>query len=142
MLTGGCDRDFLLRAVKAGLTTGWAPEATGHHLIPPERISYKHVKWYSLQWGCSFAYIDWKRLGALKTILSCMGRIGQALLINLPLMLLARFKKDPRETLDRQALLWRAFGYTRKTLHLVSPRLFPQKKFFSRVEFRRAKENT
>jgi len=142
MLTGGCDRDFLLRAINAGITTGWASEAAGRHLIPPERISYKHIKWYSLQWGCSFAYIDCKRWGLLKTMLSCVGRIGQALLINLPLMLLASLKNDSRETLDRQALVWRAVGYTRKTLHLAAPRIFPQKKFFSRVEFRRAQENT
>ena len=142
MLTGGCDRDFLLRAVAAGITTGWAPDAAGKHLILPERITYTHIKWYSLQWGCSFAYIDWKRLGALQTILSSIGRVGQALLINFPLMVAARLTNNHSETLDRQALLWRAVGYTRKTLNLSEPRLFPQQNFFSRVEFRRGKDNT
>lgn len=142
MLTGGCDRDFLLRAIAAGITMGWAPGAVGRHLISPERITYKHIKWYSLQWGCSFAYIDWKRWGLLRMTLSSVGRIGQALLINIPLMLQACFKNDRSEILDRQALLWRAVGYTKKTLHLVAPRIFPQENFFSRVEFRRAKENT
>jgi glycosyltransferase involved in cell wall biosynthesis len=142
MLTGGCDRDFLLRAIAAGVSTGWAPGAAGTHLIPPERISYKHIKWYSLQWGCSFAYIDWKRFGAAKTVFSCIGRTGQALLMNLPLMLMASVTKNKSETLDRQALLWRAVGYTRKTLNLVAPGLFRQEKFFSRVEFRRARDNT
>jgi GT2 family glycosyltransferase len=142
MLTGGCDRDFLLRAIAAGVSTGWAPGAAGTHLIPPERISYRHIKWYSLQWGCSFAYIDWKRFGAAKTVFSCIGRIGQALLMNLPLMLMACTTKNQSETLDRQALLWRAVGYTRKTLNLVAPGIFRQEKFFSRVEFRRARDNT
>jgi len=141
MLTGGCDRDFLLRAIAVGCTTGWAPGAAGKHLIPPERITYKHIKWYSLQWGCSFAYIDWKRWGGVKTVLSAVGRIGQALLINLPMMLLARFKNDRSAMLDRQALLWRAVGYIRKTLYLVAPRIFPQESFFSRVEFRRSMES-
>ncbi len=142
MLTGGCDRDFLLRAVAAGVSTGWASGAAGVHLIAPERISYKHIKWYSLQWGCSFAYIDWKRFGPFKTVLSCIGRVGQAALINVPLMLMARARGRQSETLDRQALLWRAVGYTRKTLNLVAPNLFRQEKFFSRVEFRRARDNT
>lgn len=142
MLTGGCDRDFLLRAVAAGITTGWAPEAVGRHLIPPERITYKHVKWYSLQWGCSFAYIDQKRWGLFKTVLSSVARIGQALLVNLPAMLVARYRKNHSETLDRQALLWRAVGYNRKTMQLVAPLLFSQNDFFSRVEFRRVRENS
>ncbi len=142
MLTGGCDRDFLLRAVAAGIRMGWSGEAAGDHLIPPERITYKHIKWYSLQWGCSFAYIDRKRWGIGKTVFSSVARVGQALLINLPKMLLARSRKKQGETLDLQALLWRAVGYTRKTLHLVSPGLFPQESFFARVEFRRARENS
>jgi glycosyltransferase involved in cell wall biosynthesis len=142
MLTGGCDRDFLLRARAAGVTMAWAPGAAGRHLIPPERISYKHVKWYSLQWGCSFAYIDRKRLGLFKTALSAVARIGQALLINMPGLLLARLRGDGAEMLDRQALLWRAVGYVRKTLQMIAPKIFVQEEFFSRVEFRRAQENT
>ena len=141
MLTGGCDRDFLLRALAAGCTTGWVHEAHGRHLIPPERITYSHIKWYSLQWGCSFAYIDRKRWGIVRTVLSSIGRIGQALLINLPMMLLARFKNNQSAMRDRQALLWRAVGYIRQTLHLAVPGIFPQEDFFSRVEFRRSQES-
>ena len=142
MLTGGCDRDFLLRAVSAGIPMGWSRDAAGDHLIPPERITYKHIKWYSLQWGCSFAYIDQKRWGMSKTVLSSVARIGQALLVNFPKMLLSRYQKKQGETLDLQALLWRAVGYTRKTLHLVAPGLFPQESFFARVEFRRARDHS
>jgi hypothetical protein len=142
MLTGGCDRDFLLRAKSAGISMAWAPLATGRHLIPQERTSYKHIKWYSLQWGCSFAYIDWKRFGAQKTVLSCLARIGQALLINLPKLLWSKTLHYHTRTIDIQALLWRAVGYTRKTLQLLAPKLFPQEQFLSRVEFRRSRENT
>ena len=142
MLTGGCDRDFLLRAQAANVPMAWAPHATGRHLIPIERTSYKHIKWYSLQWGCSFAYIDWKRFGALKTTLSCIARIGQAILINLPKLLWSKIRKNSAKTIDIQALLWRAVGYTRKTLQLIAPKLFSQEHFFSRVEFRRSRENT
>ncbi len=141
MLTGGCDRDFLLRALAAGVKMGWAPTAVGYHLIPPERITYNHVKWYSLQWGCSFAYIDWKRMGRFKTTVSCLARIGQALLVNLPILLWLKIRGDRAEILDRQALLWRAVGYTRKTMQLLAPELFSQEDFFSRVEFRRSREN-
>lgn len=140
MLTGGCDRDFLLRAVAAGIPMGWAPGALGRHLIPAERITYKHIKWYSLQFGCSFAYIDEKRWGLFKTILAAVARVGQALLINLPKMLMARYQKNRCETLDRQALLWRAVGYNRSVLKSMAPCLFRQEAFFSKVEFRRVSQ--
>jgi glycosyltransferase involved in cell wall biosynthesis len=142
MLTGGCDRDFLLRALAAGVIMGWAPNAAGYHLIPPERITYNHVKWYSLQWGCSFAYIDWKRLGGLKTTVLCIARIGKTLLINLPILLWVKMQGDTARILDRQALFWRAAGYTRRTLQMLAPNFFAQENFFSKVEFRRAQENT
>jgi glycosyltransferase involved in cell wall biosynthesis len=142
MLTGGCDRDFLLRAKAVNITMAWAPQAIGRHRIPPERISYKHIKWYSLQWGCSFAYIDWKRFGTGKTTLFCITRIGQALVVNSPKLLWAKIRNNSIKTIDIQALLWRAVGYTKKTLQIIAPRLFSQKQFFSRVEFRRSRENT
>lgn len=141
MLTGGCDRDFLLRSLAAGVTMGWAKGAAGYHQIPPERITSKHIKWYSLQFGCSFAYIDWKRMGGVKTTLSCIARLGQALLINFPLLLRANIQKDKSEILDRTALLWRAVGYLRKTLQMIAPKLFAQENFFSQVEFRRAQKS-
>ncbi len=142
MLTGGCDRDFLLRAQKAGITMGWAWAATAYHMIPPERITYNHIKWYSLQWGCSFSYIDWKRFGGCKTTLSCLARVGQALLVNLPMMLLAKAKGNTAKIFDLQALLWRSVGYTRKTLQMLAPKHFSQESFFSKVEFRRVQEDT
>lgn len=142
MLTGGCDRDFLLRATDAGVVMGWAPDAAGRHQILPERTTYKHIKWYSLQWGCSFAYIDRKRSGMLKTTLSAMARIGQAVLVHIPVLLAAKLRGDRAKVLDRQALLWRTVGYCRRTLQMLAPRLFAQEQFFSRVEFRRALENT
>ncbi len=142
MLTGGCDRDFLLRATDVGIVMGWAPSAAGRHQILPERTTYKHIKWYSLQWGCSFAYIDWKRSGILKTTLSAIARGGQAVLVHIPMLLWAKLQGNRAKILDRQALLWRAVGYGRRALQLLAPQFFAQERFFSRVEFRRAQENT
>jgi len=142
MLTGGCDRDFLLRATDAGVAMGWAPSAVGRHRILPQRTTYKHIKWYSLQWGCSFAYIDWKRSGMARIMLSSIARIGQAVLVHIPVLLGAKLQGNRAKVLDRQALLWRGVGYCRRTLQLMAPNFFPQEQFFSRVEFRRAQENT
>ncbi|MDH4319181.1 MAG: glycosyltransferase family 2 protein [Desulfobulbaceae bacterium] len=139
MLTGGCDRDFLLRALGAGFRPGWAVGGDIEHLINVERITPEHMKWYSLQWGCSFAYIDWKRWGMVKTISAALARVGQALLIHLPKILWYLARGNDMALRDRQALLWRAVGFVRKTLAMALPGVFPQKHFFSRVEFRRGR---
>jgi glycosyltransferase involved in cell wall biosynthesis len=139
MLTGGCDRDFLRRAVAAGYTMGWAKDADIKHCIPLQRITPQHMKWYSLQRGVSFAYQDWKRLGSVKASFSAIARIGQALLVHFPLLCLAYLKKDQVEKQDRIAFLWRAVGFVKKILALLSPTMFPQEKFFSKVEFRRSR---
>ncbi len=140
MLTGGCDRDFLLRAIALGVPMGWARGAVARHIIDPARFTPGHIKWYSLQWGCAFAYTDWKRWGGLKTCIACIARIGQALVINLPMFFYHKAKGDEAGEMDRRALLWRAVGYSRKTLNLLSPGIFPQNSFFEQVEFRRIRK--
>ncbi len=140
MLTGGCDRDFLLRALAAGVVMGWAPGAVARHVISADRFSASHMRSYSLQWGCSFAHIDRRRWGMARTTLACVARIGQAALINGPLALVARLRGDRRELRDRQVLLWRAEGYVRKTLQMLMPAIFAQERFFAAVEFRRVRQ--
>ncbi len=142
MLTGGCDRDFILRAQAAKIPFGWAYASSGLHLISEHRFTFEHVKWYSLQWGCSFAHIDGKRFGIKQTLFLCVARIGQALLVTLPLLVRAKITGNSSEIRDRKALLWRAVGYTRKTLQLLAPGVFRQKRFFSQVEFRRGRRQT
>jgi len=139
-LTGGCDRDLVLRAMASGFKMGLTPRAVVRHMISPHRITPEHMKWYSLQFGSSFAQIDWKRWGRLKTVLACLARIGQALLVNLPLLFIAFLTGNQPEILDRKALLWRAVGYIRRTLFLLAPRVFSQERFLSRLEFRKERE--
>ena len=69
-------------------------------------------------------------------LLVCVARIGQALLVNTPCLLLAYLKGNMVEILDRKCLLWRAQGYTRKCLFFISPKFFPQKRFFSALDYR------
>ncbi|OEU52055.1 MAG: hypothetical protein BA871_04635 [Desulfuromonadales bacterium C00003096] len=141
MRTGGCDRDLVLRAMNAGVSMGLTPMAVVQHIIPSQRVTPEHIKWYSLQLGNSIAYIDWRRWGRMKTCMACVARIGQALLVNIPLFLVAYIQRDLPEIQDRKALLWRAVAYSQKTLSLLSSRLFGQDSYFSKLEFRRERES-
>ncbi len=141
MRTGGCDRDLVLRAMNAGVSMGLTPMAVVQHIIPSQRVTPEHIKWYSLQFGNSIAHIDWRRWGGMKTLMACVARIGQALLVNIPLFLVAYIQRDLPEIQDRKALLWRAVAYSQKTLSLLSSRLFGQDSYFSKLEFRRERES-
>ena len=134
---GGEDTDFFRRVRSAGLEAWYTPRAVVHHLIPSYRLKRDYLIWNSLRYGDNFAYRDYKEWGRMKTIMLCVARIGQALLVNLPLLFWAYLLGDDAEVLGRKCLLWVAVGYIRETLFLVAPRLFPQGRFFSKLEFRK-----
>lgn len=93
--------------------------------------------WTSLIDGIGFSFRDFKEWGRLKLFFTWIGRMGQALLINLPYLILAYLKRGYAEILGRKCLLDRFIEYTRETLFLLAPSIFPQERFFARLEFRR-----
>ena len=107
-------------------------------LSPERRILHVEI---SLRVGENFACIDNRQLGRRKTLLLCVARIGQALLVNMPLLVWAYLLGDRAGILGRKCLLWRAVAYTRGTLFLLAPRLFPQKGFFAALEFRKERKS-
>jgi glycosyltransferase involved in cell wall biosynthesis len=140
MLTGGCDRDLVLRARAAGFDNAWAPKAVVRHVVPPYRLKREHIRWSCQQGGCAFAYVDWKRWGQWKTLLACMARMGQALMVALPLLLLGCMRGNRIAVLDRKVHIWGSIAYMRSTLRLLAPTVFPQEQFFARMEFRKERE--
>lgn len=134
---GGEDIEFMARLRKAGFEAWYAPRAVVHHLIPPYRLKEDYLLWLSLRVGDNFAYRDYRERGLAKTGLACVARIGQLLLVNLPLLAWAYLMRDLAEVLGRRCLLWRALAYTRRALNLLAPGLFPQDHFFARLEFRK-----
>lgn len=140
MIYGSEDTDFLLRIRTAGFSIWIAPGAVVHHLIPTYRLKPAYFRWVCLRKGSNIPLLDRKRAGSGMTLLFCIARIAQALLINMPNLFIAYMKRNRSEILDCKCLLWRAAGYLRKTLHLFVPRIFSQKRFFSLVEFRRERK--
>lgn len=136
MTGGGEDTDIFFRARAAGFDIWVTPTAPVHHIILPYRMEKAYLRWVSLRCSCALAYIHCKNWGPGKTLLICVARIGQGLLVNMPLLLLAYIKRDKAEILDRQLLLLKAVGYIRKTLFLIAPQVFTQESFFARMEFR------
>ena len=61
---------------------------------------------------------------------------ADATLVTVPALVAAWLRGDEGQVLGRQTILWRAEGYLRKTLSVIAPRLFAQRRFFESLEFR------
>lgn len=77
------------------------------------------------------------RVGPHENNNAFFARIGQALLVNLPLLFWAYIVGNEGEILGSKCLLWWYVGYKLHTLFLLAPRAFTQERFFARLEFRK-----
>lgn len=136
LLNGGEDMDLLIRARAAGFEIWIDPKAVVYHLVPQFRLQSSFFQLASFRWGTSFACTDFKRRGHCQMLMACIARMGKALLVNIPYLLLANLKRNMVEILDCKCLLWRAQGYIRQCLFITSPKLFPQIRFFSVLNYR------
>jgi glycosyltransferase involved in cell wall biosynthesis len=141
LIRGGEDLDFFRRVRQAGFQAWYAPEAVLYHLTPASRLQEDYLFTTSLRNGENFAVRDYRESGLGQTLLSCMGRMVQAGLILLPRLGLARWRNDGPQIIAQKCLLWRMIGYFRGTLFLLSPRLFAQERFLSRLNFRQQGRN-
>lgn len=133
---GGEDTEFAVRLRRTGLKVWFTPTAIARHYVPAYRLQESYLLWLSLRFGDNFAYRDFRELGLARTMIACLARIFQAFFINFPLLLVAYLTGNKPEVIGRKCLLVRAWGYLRESLHLMSPRLFSQKTYFSRLSFR------
>jgi glycosyltransferase involved in cell wall biosynthesis len=137
MTSGGSDHDFFLRARAARYPLWYAPRAIIRHRIPARRLTKAYFRWDALTGGAGHAaHLDYKRKGLAWTVMMCVARLGHAGLVTLPKLVVAWSRGDDGHVLGRQTVLWRAEGYARKTLALIAPWLFAQRRFFESLEFR------
>ncbi len=141
MTRGGSDCEFGARVCRAGIEAWFTPRAIVHHDVPAYRLKESYLLWRDQRNGDNFAFRDFGEWGLARTVITCLARIAQAASVNVPLMLIAYISGDRGEVLGRKCRLLRAWGYIRETLYLISPQLFSQKSYFSRLDMRR-EQNT
>jgi len=137
MVLGGCDSDFVERAVASGIVVAVSETPIVHHVIPPYRVTSRYFRWASMRSGCDIAYRDCKKFGRTKMSFFFTAKTGQAILVNLPLLILSVLARNATQSLHRRCLLWRAIGYARETASLATRSLFRRGLFISRLEFRK-----
>lgn len=140
MPCGMSDIDFTRRALERGLASWYAPTAVVQHLIPPHRLTEEYLRWTCYRVGLSMALINQTYAGWLNMVLRCAIRVGHAVLLNAPLLVIARLRGDKTAGCDRRCYAWLAYGGARMALSLLLPRVFPQEKFFQELEFRKERQ--
>jgi glycosyltransferase involved in cell wall biosynthesis len=137
--SGGSDSDFFLRARSAGLDMYYTPHAVVRHRVSPNRLTTEYFRWDAQQ-GCNaFALLDFEHKGSLALTVLCVARIGHALLVVMPRLAWVWLRRDSAEVLGQRVRLWRAEGYARRTLALLAPRWFPQRRYYDALHFRRGR---
>jgi glycosyltransferase involved in cell wall biosynthesis len=133
---GGEDADLMLRVLQAGVAVWFTPNSVTHHMIPPYRVSETYFRWASLRVGVALAEVDARVRGKGKMAFLCVARIGQALIVNIPRLLIAVVSGDRGKVVETKCLLWRAKTYVRHALRTLAPKLFAQEKFYENLQFR------
>ena len=89
LLRGGEDWEFFRKVRGAGFDIWYAPRALVHHIISSERLTATFFKRASLRVGMNFADRDYRDWGLTRTVLAWIARIGQAVVIRIPMLLWA-----------------------------------------------------
>ncbi len=132
----GEDTDLNRRIRQANIKAWYTPRAIVHHVVPPHRLEEEYFRWSSLRNAGHIARRERGQLGSWLFPLMLIARIGQGALVFAPRLAWARLWRDGQAALGARCLLWRIEGYTRWSLRLMAPRLFTQREFISRLDFR------
>jgi GT2 family glycosyltransferase len=133
----GCeDTDLFRRVQRAGYPVWYAPGAVASHHVPPDRLRPEYFEWVCLRHGASYALIDDRLRGRAYAAASCAARLVRAAVWNGPRLALSRLRGDRADALAERCMLARTVGYARETLFLLAPSVFPQDRFFRRLDFR------
>lgn len=135
----GYDTDLYRRIREAGYEAWFTPLAKAYHVTPQSRLEDEYFKETSLHNGWSFAKRDYLELGSFKATGILLARIAHACIMHVPRWLLAVCSGSQEKKLTARIRLWRTEGYIRSALYWMFPRMFPQRKFFSKYEFRAEK---
>lgn len=137
MANGGCDKEFVMRALENGFSIWKTPYSIIYHRIPEYRLEPSYFQWVAARYGSNQAFRDLQIKGTSYSIASAFGRLGMAAVILLPSLLASRLRSDLRMRTDIYCKITMSNSYIRSILSQAAPAVFKQKHFFSRMNFRK-----
>lgn len=136
----GEDTDLYRRIYARGIEAWCTPLAISYHVIPAYRLEEEYLRWKSLRNGSHLARRNRNDWGLWISSAVLLARMVQGGLVHLPRLWWAGWKQSPHELTGCRCRLWKTEGYVRFALRELFPRLFAQKVFFDRLEFRNERE--
>jgi glycosyltransferase involved in cell wall biosynthesis len=136
----GEDADLFRRMYAAGVEAWLTPRAVSYHVIAAYRLEDAYLRWKSLRHGGHIARRNRREWGRVMFVLILLARLSQAGVVLLPRLGWSLLRGDLDSVLAARCRLWRSEGYIRFALHFLAPRLFAQRSFFGRLEFRAERE--
>ena len=136
LAAAGEDTDLYGRLWAQGIRAWCNPEAVSCHRVPAHRLDERYLRWKCQRNGGHLAHRVLSESGRLWAALLLVLRLVQAVGLHWPRLILARMRKDQETALGLRCLCWRATGYLRFALYYLAPRLFAQRTFMKRMEFR------
>lgn len=132
---GGSDWKLIEDARAHGVTPWYASKAKIRHRVEENRMTPAYFCWDSRNGGVSQADVDYRKHGVAGLMARCAARVARSSLF-LPQRLLTAVKPPKYGSAQSSMNWWRTEGYLRRTLTLLAPKFFPQKRFHEYVDFR------
>ncbi len=139
MHMGGADCDLMIRARRAGFEPWFVRNAVVLHRIPSDRLTAAYLKIDALRSGVMMAFLRRRYSGVPIMLAEMVARIGQGLLVTLPLRIRAWAVRDGAEALDRRIKLWRLSGFVRHAMATAVPWLANNSEMVDQLDFRKGR---
>ncbi|MEZ6133039.1 MAG: glycosyltransferase family A protein [Planctomycetaceae bacterium] len=119
----------------AGIVPWHAPDAIVRHRVSTDRLQPKSFHHEAQDAGGAQADADFRDFGTAFVVCRCVARLVQATLY-LPARVRAAWCPPGYGSAQSSMIWWRTEGYVRRTLSVLAPTLFPQKRFHDRADCR------
>lgn len=137
----GYDTELYRKMREAGFEAWFTPRAIAYHVTPASRLEEEYFRETALHNGWSFARRDFLEWGIAKTAAVGALRLGQSALWHFPRLIISRLFRLHEDAMAWRSRLWHTEGFIRCVLYELAPKVFAQRQFFSRYEFRPEKSS-
>ncbi len=132
---GGSDWKLVEDARATGVIPWYAAAGKIWHRVEENRMTPAYFCWDSRNGGVAQADVDYRKHGAAGLLARAAARTLRSA-TSLPQRILAAVKPPKYGSAQSSMNWWRTEGYLRRTLTLLAPAAFPQKRFHEYVDFR------
>lgn len=132
---GGSDWKLVNDAREAGYVPWYSSKAGIRHRVEGNRLLPAYFRWDACSGGASQADNDVKQSGTATLLIRCALRAFRST-VWIPALVWSALRPPFYGSSQAAMILWRTEGYLRRSLTILLPRMFPQERFHTWIDFR------